>query len=56
MGAHFATIRLALISTFRLNCQHNFNFGAAGRQQFTSTSTLLDVRYVPSPHRATTVT
>ena len=29
--AHFVTIRLALNSNFRLNCQHKFKSGAAGR-------------------------
>jgi hypothetical protein len=52
--AHSVTIRLALNGTFRLNCQHNFNFWAAGGQKFTSLSTLLGVRYVPSLYRATT--
>jgi hypothetical protein len=56
VGAHFVTIRLALNSTFRLNCQQKFNFWAAGQRKFLSSSTLLDVRYVPSPYRATTVT
>jgi hypothetical protein len=46
--AHFVTIRLALNSTFRLNCQQKFNFWAAGRWKFTSSSSLLKVRYVPS--------
>jgi hypothetical protein len=56
VGAHFVTIRLALNSTFRLNCQQKFNFWAAGRRKFPSLSTLLDVRYVLSPYRTTTVT
>jgi hypothetical protein len=55
-GAHFVTIRLALNGTFWLNYQQKFNFWAAGRRKFLSSSTLLDVRYVPSPYRATTVT
>jgi hypothetical protein len=46
VGAHFVTIPLALNSTVRLNCQQKFNFWAA----------LLNVRYVPSPYGATTVT
>jgi hypothetical protein len=41
---------------FRLNCQQKFNLWAAGRRIFPSSSTLLNVRYVPSPYRATTVT
>jgi hypothetical protein len=56
VGAHFVTIRLALNRTFWLNCQQQFNFWAVGRRKFPSSSTLLDVRYVPSPYRATTVT
>jgi hypothetical protein len=44
--AHFVTIHLALNSTFQLNCQHTFNFLAAGWRKFTSLSTLLYVRYV----------
>jgi hypothetical protein len=55
VGAHFVTIRLALNSTFRLNCQQKFNFWAAGRRKFLSSSTLLNVRYVLSPYRVTTV-
>jgi hypothetical protein len=56
LGAHFVTIHLALNSTFRLNCQQKFNFWAASRRKFMSSSTLLDVKYVPSHYRATTVT
>jgi hypothetical protein len=56
VGAHFVTICLALNSTFRLNCQQKFDFCAAGRRKFPSSSTLLDVRYVPSPYCATTIT
>jgi hypothetical protein len=56
VGAHFVTICLALNSTFRLNCKQKFNFWAAGGRKFPSSSTFLDVRYVPSPYRATTVT
>jgi hypothetical protein len=41
-GAHFVTICLALNSTFRLNCQQEFNFWAAGRRKFLSSSALLD--------------
>jgi hypothetical protein len=56
VGGHFVTNRMALNSTFRLNCQHKFNFWVAGRRKFPSSSTLLVMRYVPSPYRATTVT
>jgi hypothetical protein len=55
VGAHFVTICLVLNNTFLLNCQHKFNFWSAGRRKFTSSSTFLDVRYVPSPYRTTTV-
>jgi hypothetical protein len=53
--AHFGTIHLALNSTFQLNCQQKLNFWAAGRQKFTSLSTLLYKRKVPSLYCATTV-
>jgi hypothetical protein len=53
--AHFVSIRLALNSTFRLNCQQKFNVWAAGRWKYTSSSTLLYLRYVPSLYHATTV-
>jgi hypothetical protein len=56
VGAHFVTIRLVLNSTFRLKCEQKFNFWAAGQRKFASSSTLLDVGYVPSPYRATNVT
>jgi hypothetical protein len=56
VGSHFVTNRMALNSTFRLNCQQKFKFWAAGRRKFPSSSTLLGVRYVPSPYRATTLT
>jgi hypothetical protein len=49
VGAHFVIIRLALNSTFGLNCQQKFNFWAASRRKFPSSSTLLNERYVPSP-------
>jgi hypothetical protein len=56
VGAHFVTIHLAFNNTFRLNCQQKFNFWAARRWELQSSSTLLGVRYVASPYRATTVT
>jgi hypothetical protein len=40
-------------STIQLNYQQKFNFWAAGRRKFPSSSTLLNVRYVQSPYRAT---
>jgi hypothetical protein len=55
VGAHFVTIRLALNSTFRPNCQQKFNFWAASQRKLPSSSTLLALRYVPSPYHATTV-
>jgi hypothetical protein len=56
VGAHFVTIRLALNSTFDYIANRNSIFWQLAGRKFPSSSTLLDVRYVPSPYRPTTVT
>jgi hypothetical protein len=55
-GGAFCDHLSGLQQYFSTKLPTEIHFWAAGRQKFLSSSTLLVVRYVPSPYRATAVT